>query len=60
MVSVVDYEKGRLIIAVMEPKDQKKVTSVSIDLNVVHPLDKFDLYEQTAEMINKDAMIANL
>jgi hypothetical protein len=60
MISVVDYEKGRLNIAVMEPKEQKKVTNISIDLNVVHPLDKFDLHRKTAEMINKDAMIANL
>jgi hypothetical protein len=60
MISVVDYEKGRLNIAVMEPKDHKKVTNISIDLNNVHPLDKFDLHRQTAEMINKDAMIANL
>jgi hypothetical protein len=59
MISVVDYEKGRLIY-IMEPKEQKKVTNISIDLNVVHPLDKFDLHRQTAKMINMDAMIANL
>jgi hypothetical protein len=48
MISVVDYEKGRLNIAVMEPKKQKKVTNISIDLSVVHPLDKFDLHRKTA------------
>jgi hypothetical protein len=47
MISVVDYEKGRLNIVVMEPKEQKKVTNISIDLNAVHPLDKFDLHRQT-------------
>jgi hypothetical protein len=57
---IVDYEKGRLNIVVMEPKEQKKVTNISIDLNAVHPLDKFDLHRQTTEMINMDAMIANL
>jgi hypothetical protein len=60
MISVVDYEKGRLNIAVMEPKEQKKVTNISIDLNAIHTLDKFDLHRQTTEMINKDAMISNL
>jgi hypothetical protein len=60
MLSVVDYEKGRLNIAVMEPKQQKKVTKVSIDLNVVHPLDKMDLHRQTREMLNRDVMIVNL
>jgi hypothetical protein len=43
----------------MEPKDKKKVTNISIDINNVHPLNKFDnLHRKTAEMINKDAMIA--
>jgi hypothetical protein len=60
MISAIYYEKGRFIIAVMEPKNQKKVINISIDLNVVHPLDKFDLHRQTIEMINKDSMIANL
>jgi hypothetical protein len=44
----------------MEPKDHKKVTNISIDLNNVHPSDKFDLLRQIAKMINRDAMIANL
>jgi hypothetical protein len=47
MILVVDYEKGRLNITVMEPNRHKKVTNISIDLNVVHPLDKFDLHRQT-------------
>jgi len=36
------------------------VENISIDLNAIHPLDKFDLHRKTAEMINMDAMIANL
>jgi hypothetical protein len=60
MLSVVDYEKGKLNIAVLEPKEQKKVTNVSIDLNAIHPLDKMDLHRQTAKMINRDILIANL
>jgi hypothetical protein len=48
MISVVNYEKGRLNIVVMEPKQQNNVANISIDLNVVHPLDKFDLHKQTA------------
>jgi hypothetical protein len=59
MISVVDYKKGKLNIEVTEPKEQKKVTNISIDLNVVHTLDKFKLHRQTAEMINMDAMIEN-
>jgi hypothetical protein len=60
MLSAIDYEKGRLSIALMEPKQQKKVTKVSIDLNAVHPLDKMDLHRQTGEMLNRDVMIVNL
>jgi hypothetical protein len=60
MISTMDYERGRLNIAVMEPKEHKKVKYMSIDLNAVHPLDKFDMHRQTLEMINMDAMIANL
>jgi len=60
MISIVDYERGRLNIVVMEPKYHKKVTNISIDLNNVHPLDKFDMHRHTAEMIRKDAMISNL
>jgi hypothetical protein len=60
MISVVDYEEGKLNIAVMESKDQKKVTSISIDLNSMPPLDKFDLHRKTTEMVNMDAMIASL
>jgi hypothetical protein len=59
MISIVDYEKGRLNITFVEPK-KKKVTNISIDINVVHPLDKFYLHRQTAEMINRDAMTPNL
>jgi len=59
-ISVVDYKKGKLNIAVMEPKEHKKVKYMSIDLNAVHPLDKFDMHRKTLEMINMDAMIANL
>jgi hypothetical protein len=44
---VVDYEKGRLNIAILEPKGTKKVTNISIDLNAVHPLEKYDLHRQT-------------
>jgi len=44
----------------MDPKDQKKVTNISINLNNVHPLEKFDLHRQTAKMINKYVMIANI
>jgi hypothetical protein len=36
MILVVNYEKGRLNIEVMEPKEQKKVTNISIDINVVY------------------------
>jgi hypothetical protein len=36
MISIVDYEKGRLNMKVMEPKKYKKVTKISIDVNVVH------------------------
>jgi len=36
------------------------VTNVSIDLNVVHPLDKFDLHKQSGEMIKRHALIENL
>jgi hypothetical protein len=60
MILVVDYEKGRLNIVIMEPKEQKKVTNISIDLNAFHPLDKFELHRKTAEMINMDDMISNL
>jgi len=44
IIYVVDYEKGTLNITVMEPKQQNKVTKVSIDLNAVLPLDKMDLH----------------
>jgi len=44
----------------MEPKEKKKVINISIDLNAVHRLDKFDLHRKTVEMIKKDAMIANI
>ena len=60
MISTIAYEKGRLSIAVMEPKQHKKVTKVSIDLNAVHPLDKMDLHRKTGEMLNRDVMIVNL
>ena len=60
MIQVVDYEKGRLNIAVMEPKEKNKVTNISIDLNSFHPLDKFDLSKQNTEMINRDSMIDNI
>ena len=60
MLSVVDYEKGRLNIAVLDPKEQKKVTKVSIDLDAIHPLDKMDLHRQTGEMLNRDIMISAL
>jgi len=56
----VDYDKGRLNVAVMELKEQNKITNISIDLNVVHPLDKFDLHRQIAKMLNRDVMIANI
>jgi hypothetical protein len=60
MLVVVDYEKGRLNIVVMEPREKKKVTWVSSDLNAVHPLDKMDLHRKTREMLNRDVMIVNL
>jgi hypothetical protein len=60
MISDVDNEKGSTDIAVMEPNDKKKLTNISIDLNNVQPLDKFDLHRHTAEMININAMIANI
>jgi hypothetical protein len=44
----------------MDQKDQKKVTNISIDLNNVHPLDKFDLHRKTTYMINIDSMISNI
>jgi len=46
MISVVNYEKGRLNIVVMEPKEQKKVTNIFIDLNAVHPLDEFNFHRK--------------
>jgi hypothetical protein len=60
MLSVLDYEKGRLNIAILEPKEHNKVTKLSIDLNAVHPLDKMDLHRKTREMLNIDIMIATL
>jgi len=60
MMSIAYYVKGMFHIPVMEPKKKKKVTNISIDVNVVHPLDKFDLHRQNVEMINKYAMIGNL
>jgi hypothetical protein len=60
MISVVDYEKGILNIVVMEPKEWKKVTNISIDLNAVHPMDKFDCHRQSAEILNRDIIIENL
>jgi hypothetical protein len=60
MLSVVDYEKGRLKIEVLEPKEKNKVTNISIDLNAVHPLDKMDLHRQTREMLNRYVMITIL
>jgi hypothetical protein len=60
MISTIDYEKGSLNIAVMESKEHKKLTNISIDMNNVHPLDTFDFHKHIVEMINKDAMIANL
>jgi len=44
----------------MEPKEQKKVTNISIDLNAIHPLDKFDLHRQTGETLNRYVMIVNI
>jgi hypothetical protein len=60
MLSVVDYEKGRLNIAVLEPKEQEEGHKGVHDLNAVHPLDKMDLHRQTREMLNRDIMIATL
>jgi len=60
MLSVVDYEKGRLNIVVIEPKERRKVTNISIDLNAVNSLDKMDLHRQNGEMMNRYVMIANL
>jgi hypothetical protein len=60
MISVVYYEKGRLNIVTMEPKDKKKVTNIHVNLNNVQPMDKFELRRQIGEMISIDAMIANL
>jgi hypothetical protein len=59
MLSVIDYQKVILNIAVMEPKQQKKVTKVLIDINVVHPLYKMDLHRQTVEMFNNDSQPMN-
>ena len=41
-------------------KGWEKSDNISIDLNNVHPLDKFELHIQTVEMINKDVLIANI
>jgi hypothetical protein len=49
MIYFVDYEKGRLNITLIEPKEEKKVTNISIDLNAVDPMDKFDLNRHTRE-----------
>jgi len=46
LLSAMDYEKGKLNIVVLKPKDQNKVTNISIDLNVVHPIDKMDLHRK--------------
>jgi len=42
MLSIVDYEKCKLNIVVLETKYQMKVTNISIDINAVHSLDKMD------------------
>jgi hypothetical protein len=42
VISHVDYEKGKLNIAVMESNDENKVTNIFIDLNAIHPIDKMD------------------
>jgi hypothetical protein len=60
MLSIVDYEKGRLNITMMEPKEKKKVANTSIAINKVHPLDKMDLHRQIGEMLNRYVMIATL
>jgi len=60
MVSTIDYKNGILNIVVIEPKEKNKVTNISIDLNVVHPLDKMDPHRQTRELLNIDMMIATL
>jgi hypothetical protein len=56
----VDYEKGKLNKVVLESKDQKKVTNISMDLNVIHLVEKMDLHRQTGEMLNIYVMIATL
>jgi len=60
MISTMYYQKGRLNIIVMEPKEQKKLKNISIGLNVVSPLDKLGLHRQITKMTKMDAMIANL
>jgi hypothetical protein len=60
MLSTMDYEKKRLNIVVLDPKEQKKDTNISIYLNAVHPLDKMDLHRQSGEMLNRDVMIAKI
>jgi hypothetical protein len=60
MIFVVDYEKGRLNIIVMNPKQHNKVTILFIDLNAMHPLDKMDLHRHTREMLNRGVMMENL
>jgi hypothetical protein len=60
MLSVFYYEKGRLNIVVMEPKQKKKVKKVSIDLNALHPLDTMDMRRQIGEILNRYVMIPNL
>jgi uncharacterized protein with ACT and thioredoxin-like domain len=54
-----DYEKGKLNIAVSELKDQHKVTNISIHLNSIHPVDKMDLHKKIREILNKDVIIAS-
>jgi hypothetical protein len=60
MISVVDYEKGKLNLFVIEKNKQNQVKHVSIDMNVVHPLENFDLHIKTGEMIKRYALIENL
>jgi len=55
-----DYEKGKLNIAMLESKDQDKVTNISIVLNVVHPNYKTDFHRHIGELLNIDVMIASL
>jgi hypothetical protein len=67
LLSALDFEKGRLNIAVLEPTTQTskgvinyKVAKFSYDLNQIHLVDKMELHRKTGEMVCRDVIQASL